>query len=77
MKRIQSVLSVSLLTLSLSATAFAGDITGRSASGDITGRKGDITGRNGDITGLPGDITGIFSWGDITGVVVSIFQNIS
>jgi hypothetical protein len=76
MKRIQSVLFGIVLTLSLSATAFAGDITGRLAAGDITGKAGDITGKAGDITGLPGDITGVLSWGDITGIVISIFGNI-
>lgn len=78
MKRFQSILFASLLTISLSATAMAGDITGRAitAPGDITGAPGDITGRKGDITGIKGDITGLLTWGDITGVIVSIFGNI-
>lgn len=62
MKRIQSILFTSLLVLSLSGTALAGDITGRPVAikGDITGVKGDITGVKGDITGIFGDITGIY-----------------
>ena len=82
MKRYKSILCMSLLTISLSTTALAGDITGRSAKslGDITGRSakslGDITGRSakslGDITGRSGDITGLLTWGDITGVIVNI-----
>ncbi len=67
MKRFQSILFTSLLVISLSGTALAGD---------ITGVKGDITGVKGDITGVKGDITGLLTWGDITGVVVSIFGNI-
>ena len=80
MKRFQSILFASLLAISLSGTALAGDITGRptSAPGDITGAPGDITGKPGDITGKPGDITGIM--GDITGIygilIMSILGNI-
>jgi len=78
MKRIQSILCVSLLTLALSPVAFGkgGDITGSysASTGDITGKPGDITGSysasTGDITGKPGDITGIF--GDITGILVTL-----
>lgn len=69
MKRFQSILAAATLTLAISATAFAGDITGRATAtaGDITGlsRPGDITGKPGDITGKNGDITGLL--GDITG----------
>lgn len=56
MKRFQTILCASLLTLVISSSAFAGDITGKAGkSGDITGKNaaGDITGKNaaGDITG--------------------------
>lgn len=72
MKRFQSILAASTLTLAISATAFAGDITGK--AGDTTAQAiaGDITGRTkpGDITGKPGDITG--KLGDITGLTASI-----
>jgi hypothetical protein len=57
MKSFKSILCASLLTLTLSSAALAGDITGR--PGDITGKPGDITGKPGDITGKPGDITGL------------------
>jgi hypothetical protein len=78
MKRFQSILFTSLLALSLSGTALAGDITGRlaAAPGDITGAPGDITGIKGDITGIRGDITGLLSWGDITGVMIAILGRI-
>jgi len=71
MKRFQTILATSLLTLAICSTTFAGDITGR--KGDITGKNsgGDITGKNsaGDITGRnsAGDITGKVGVGDITG----------
>lgn len=55
MKRFKSIPFVSLLTISLSATALAGDITGRAAMepGDITGilTWGDTTGVIGTIFG--------------------------
>ena len=68
MKRFQSILCVSLLTLALSPAAFgkAGDITGIAKPGDITGIA-----KPGDITGKPGDITGIL-FGDITGILVTV-----
>ncbi len=59
MKRLQSILCASLLVVILSATASAGDITGKAmyVAGDITGKAvhggGDITGKS-----APGDITG-------------------
>ena len=74
MKRFQSILFASLLTMSLCATALAGDITGRpttAAPGDITGAPGDITGKPGDITGIKGDITGIYGI-----LITSILGNI-
>ena len=71
MKRFQTILFALLLTISISSTASAGDITGRS-----NGRLGDITGRFGDITGRSGDITGLLTWGDITGVMVTVFATI-
>lgn len=44
MKRFQSMLSASLLTLAISATALAGDIHGIVGDGDIHGIVGDIHG---------------------------------
>ena len=80
MKSFKSIICASVITLTLSATALAGDITGRATtSGDITGRattSGDITGRatsRGDITGRAGDITGFTTAGDITGLVTNYF----
>ncbi|MBA3357432.1 MAG: hypothetical protein H0U18_16130, partial [Pyrinomonadaceae bacterium] len=60
MKRFKSILFVSMLTISLSATALGGDISGRAAMapGDISGKPGDISGKPGDISGKPGDISG-------------------
>ena len=64
MTRFKAILFATILTLAVSTSAFAGDITGR--SGDITGKStttssGDITGRRGDITGKSaGDITGVY-----------------
>jgi hypothetical protein len=50
MKTLQKVLIATTLTLALSATAFAGDISGsRSRTGDISGGK---TAAQGDISGI-------------------------
>ena len=49
MKRFQSMLFASLLTLAVSATALAGDIHGVVADGDIHGFFGDIHGVLGSI----------------------------
>jgi hypothetical protein len=67
MKRLQSILCVSLLALTLSSSAFAGEITGR--AGEITGKPGEITGKAGEITGRPGEITG--KAGEITGGLIT------
>ena len=48
MKRLQSILFASLLTLSLCAPALAGQISGRS---------GQISGRSGQISGAPSEMT--------------------
>jgi hypothetical protein len=50
MKRFQSILCASLLTLSLSAAAFGGQISGR--AGQISGTPGQISGSPGQISGL-------------------------
>ena len=50
MTRIKSVLFATFMTLAVSSSALAGDITSR--CGDITSRAGDITSRSGDITSL-------------------------
>jgi hypothetical protein len=90
MKRFKSILFVLLLTISLSTTAIAGDISGRPATapGDISGQPttapGDISGQPttapGDISGRPttalGDISGFLTWGDIAGVISTIFRGI-
>lgn len=69
MKKIQSVLCAGILVFTLSSTVLAGDIHGVSAKGDIHGVKGDIH-------GVKGDITGLLTWGDITGVILSILGDI-
>jgi hypothetical protein len=71
MKRFQSILCVSLLTLALAPAAFGkvGDITG-----SPTTKPGDITGKPGDITGQPGDITGLLI-GDITGLLIDVLAS--
>jgi hypothetical protein len=65
MKRFKSILCASLLALSMSSVALAGDISGRAKPGDISGKPGDISGKPGDISGKPGDISGL------TGVIYS------
>ena len=74
MKRFKSILCASLITLALSSAALAGDMTGRSKAGDMTGRTGDMTGRAGDMTGKPGDMTG--KPGDMTGEAYNILVGI-
>ena len=65
MKRIQSILCMSLLTLSLSSAAFAGQISGApSPAGQISGAPGpagQISGKAGQISGAPGQISGLRS----------------
>ena len=62
MKRLQSILCMSLLTLSLSSAAFAGQISGApSPAGQISGAPspaGQISGKAGQISGAPGQISG-------------------
>jgi hypothetical protein len=65
MKRFQSVLCTSLLTLAMSSAALAGDISGRSKPGDISGiaaatlsKPGDISGISSATLGRAGDISG-------------------
>jgi len=71
MKRFQSILCASLLTLSISSIALAGDLDGRYRAGDLDGRSqaGDLDGRTkpGDLDGRPGDLDGIYS--TITGLL--------
>ena len=68
MKRFQSILCASLLTLAMSSAALAGNISGAPASenGNISGapapetsKNGNISGRNGNISGAPGNISGL------------------
>jgi hypothetical protein len=75
MKRFQSILCTSLLTLAMSSVAMAGDISGRAGTaraGDISGRAGDISGRTGDISGRAGDISG--RAGDISGLLDQVYD---
>ena len=51
MTRIKSFFFATLLTLAVSSSALAGE---------ITGRTGEITGRTGEITGLVGTILDVF-----------------
>jgi hypothetical protein len=64
MKRFQSILCASLLTLSISSAAFAGNISGK--DGNISGTPGNISGTPGNISGTPGNISGIA--GNISGL---------
>jgi len=61
MKRIQSILCASLLTLGMSSATFAGNIYGSptAAPGTIYGAPGNIYGAPGNIYGAPGTIYGI------------------
>ncbi len=69
MKRFQSILCASLLTLSISSAALAGNISGRAgnisgaptADGNISGtpsKDGNISGKDGNISGIAGNISG-------------------
>jgi hypothetical protein len=70
MKRFQSVLCASLLTLSLSSAALAGNISGApTPNGNISGaptQDGNISGKDGNISGIAGNISGIA--GNISGL---------
>jgi hypothetical protein len=74
MKKLQSILCASLLTLSICSVGFAGQISGR--DGQISGRNGQISGRNGQISGAPGQISGApdptdeISISDILGIMI-------
>ena len=61
MKRFQSILFASLLTLSICSAARAGQISG--APGQISGAPdhvaGQISGRSGQISGIAGQISGL------------------
>jgi len=71
MKRFQSVLCTSLLTIALASTALAGNISG-APNGNISGVAGNISGvsKDGNISGTSkdGNISGIASPGNISGV---------
>jgi hypothetical protein len=59
MKRFQSILCASLLTLAMSSAALAGNISGApSKDGNISGKGGNISGAPGNISGTPGNISG-------------------
>jgi len=75
MKSFKSILCASLLTLALSASAFAGDMTSikgdtTSIKGDMTSIKGDMTSIKGDMTSIKGDMTSIA--GDLTSLLFGI-----
>lgn len=65
MKRFQSVVCALALTISLSSTVLAGNIHTVSASGNIHTKSAPSY-----------TSAGFLTWGDITGVIVSIFGNI-
>ena len=71
MKRFQSILCASLLTLAMSSAAFAGNISGApTRDGNISGAPGNISGaptRDGNISGAPGNISGAPTSGNISG----------
>jgi hypothetical protein len=68
MKRFQSILCASLLTLSLSSVALAGQISGR--AGQISGGAAPDTTITGQISGRPGQISGFEE--ELTGLIVSL-----
>lgn len=70
MKRFQSILCASLLTLSISSAALAGNISGKDGNisgspttcGNISGtpsKDGNISGKDGNISGIAGNISGL------------------
>lgn len=79
MKRFQSILCASLLTLSLSSAALAGNISGKDgnisgAPGNISGAPttdGNISGRDGNISGIAGNISGFTD--EAYSVLLSLF----
>ena len=77
MRRLQSILCASVLTLSICSAAFAGQISGRSGQisgdpGQISGAPGQISGAPGQISGAPGQISGApeLSARDILGIII-------
>lgn len=60
MRRLQSILFASLLTLSICSAAFAGHISGR--AGHISGAPGQISGAPTDADPTIRDILGIIIW---------------
>ena len=64
MKKVQSVLCALVLALSLSSTVFAGNIHERHQLNGII---------DGDVKADGILVSDLFTWGDITGVIVSIF----
>jgi hypothetical protein len=90
MKRFQSILCTSLLTVAISSTAFAGNISGVHTNGNISGKQsagnisgvtstGNISGikTSGNISGVAnsGNIAGIASAGDITGLIADVIAD--
>jgi hypothetical protein len=79
MKRFQSILCASLLTLSLSSAALAGNISGKDGnisgiSGNISGtpsKDGNISGKDGNISGIAGNISGLTD--EAYSVLLSLF----
>jgi hypothetical protein len=72
MKRFQSILCASLLTLAMSSVALAGNISGApSTDGNISGKGGNISGAPGNISGAPGNISG--TPGNISGFAEEVY----
>jgi len=73
MKRFQSILCASLLTLSISSAALAGNISGApSRDGNISGapsKDGNISGKYGNISGLTDDVYAVLI--GLLGTIVS------
>lgn len=75
MKRLQSILCASLLTLSISSAALGGQISGAPGQisgkgGQISGAPGQISGKDGQISGAPGQISGLV--GQISGLILDL-----
>ncbi|HEV7395543.1 MAG TPA: hypothetical protein VGN86_03440 [Pyrinomonadaceae bacterium] len=65
MKRIKSILGIALLSLAVSSTAFAGNISGSPAPDSSSSYLGNISGYLGNISGYLGNISGYL--GNISG----------
>jgi hypothetical protein len=81
MKRFQSILCASLLTLSISSAALAGNISGApSRDGNISGapsKDGNISGtpsKDGNISGKYGNISGLTD--DVYAVLIGLLGTI-